>query len=138
MIHPQSTNCPVPQYALPDEVMEVGSVASINDLDDQSRHKSHNYVIACYREAPVFPCQLVVGRAMISEIAQCLNDLSLPAEEFAQSIGSYSEPSSGLTDWLVGYRPINSYEANDSNNLITHYSQLEPVLESFMLRPSTN
>ena len=84
-------------------------------------------VLACYRESTPFSPQLAAGRAMTSELTQCLNDLSLPPEDLIDSVSTFTEPSQELLDWCVGGPPNNSYDRYGNDHPITKCSQLNPI-----------
>ena len=60
-------------YRSSDEEMEVDSIYSVHDSDDDDIQ-----VIACYSENQEFPPQLAAGRAMTTDLSDCLGYLSLP------------------------------------------------------------
>ena len=62
-------------------------------------------ILACYRVNPEFPPQLAAGRAMTTELTECLNDLNLPINEPLESASTFSEPSHSLIDWFIGNPP---------------------------------
>ena len=64
--------------------MEVDSKTSTEAVSAQISDDDEIEVLACYRIGPEFPPQLVAGRRMTTEITQCLNDLSLPEDVFAE------------------------------------------------------
>ena len=77
-------------YASSEEDMEVDSVTSVQDLLD--RESEDTQVLACYYENPPFPPQLAAGRAMTTDLTQCLNDLNLPSEAFVGNADTFTEP----------------------------------------------
>ena len=78
--------------------MDVDSITSTHDVLDSVSDDDDIQVLACYRISPEFPQQLIAGRAMTTEITECLNDLDLPSSELAESASTFSEPSNSLVD----------------------------------------
>ena len=48
-----------------------------------------------------FPPQLAAGRAMTTNLTESLNDLSLSAETFLDTIDDFTEPSDELINWVT-------------------------------------
>ena len=107
--------------------MDVDSITSTQDVLDSVSDDDDIQVLACYRISPDFPQQLVAGRAMTTEITECLNDLNLPSSELAESASTFSEPSNSLVDWFSGNPPPSHYGQSIINHPIAHCSQIDPV-----------
>ena len=113
-------------YQSSDEDMEIDSISI---ADDHENHDSDDDIqfFACYCENALFPPQLVAGRAMTTELTNCLNDLRLPNEDLFESISTFTEPSQDLLEWYVGGPPSDSYYYYGNNHPITQCSQINPV-----------
>ena len=78
------------RMSIPDEYMEIDteSTTAINHSQDED---SDIEVIACYRETPIYPSQLVAGRAMTFDIDACgeerVESLYGPAGSFDATFG---------------------------------------------------
>ena len=79
-------------YQSSDEDMDVDSINSTDDILDAASGDDDIQVLACYRYNTEFPPQLAVGRAMTTELTECLNDLNLPISEPIESVSTFSEP----------------------------------------------
>ena len=84
-------------------------------------------VLACYRETPDFPSQMVAERALTTELSQCLNDLSIPEDDFTDLASTFTEPSEELIDWFVGNPRPSLYEQGPAIHSIANCSKLDPV-----------
>ena len=122
-------------YQSSDEDMDIDSVASINDTQNGVSDDDEIQVLACYNYNDTFPPQLVAGRAMTTELTQCLNDLNIPPSEPIDSVSAFSEPSNSLIDWFVGNPPPTYYGQSASDYPIAQCSRLEPGLESPLSPP---
>ena len=122
-------------YQSSEEEVDVDSITSTHDVQDSVSYDDDIQVLACYRISPEFPQQLVAGRAMTTEITECLNDLNLPSSEMVESASTFSEPSNSLVDWFIGNPPASYYGQPISNHPIAHCSQIEPVLDSPLSPP---
>ena len=116
-------------YRFSDEDMEVDAMSVTDGLDN---HDSDDdiQVLSCFRESTPFPPQLAAGKAMTSELTQCLNDLSLPPEDLIDSFSTLTEPSQELLDWCVGGPPNNSYDRYRNDHPITQCTQLNLIRDS--------
>ena len=92
-------------YQSSDEDMDVDSINSADDILDAAGEDDDIQVLACYRYNTEFPPQLAAGRAMTTELTECLNDLYLPISEPTESVSTFTEPSNSLIDWFVGNPP---------------------------------
>ena len=122
-------------YQSSEEDMNVDSITSTHDVQDSVSDDDDIQVLACYRISPEFPQQLVAGRAMTTEITECLNDLNLPSSELVESASTFSEPSNSLVDWFIGNPPPSYYGQSISNHPIAHCSQIDPVSDSPLSQP---
>ena len=84
-----------------DEEMEIDSI-SVADVQDDQNSDDDIQVLACYYENQPYPPQLVAGRAMTTELTCCLNDLSLPKDDWEDTISTFTEPPQELLNWCVG------------------------------------
>ena len=109
--------------------MEIDSV-SVADITDNNDSDDDIQVLACYRENIPFPPQLAGGRAMTTELTQCLNDLSLPHKDLTDSISTFTEPPQELLDWCVGGPPINYHGCYADDHPTAQCSQLNPIRDS--------
>ena len=81
--------------------MEV--ITASTTIGNQSQDKGSDIeMIACYREVPIYPPQLVAGRAMTSEIGACKEERAQSLYGLSGSIDSTFDPSDSLVDWFVG------------------------------------
>ena len=67
---------------------------------------------------PLFPPQLISGRAMRKEIPKSLQILVLPEAGFAEIVTTFTQSSDELVEWLVG-NPIallKAFQSKSSNN----------------------
>ena len=85
-------------YQSSDEYMDVDSITSTKDILGVENDDDDIQVLACYRVNPVFPPQLAAGRAMTTELTECLNDLNLPTSELLESASTFTEPSHSLIE----------------------------------------
>ena len=122
-------------YQSSDEDMDIDSVASTNDTQNGVSGDDEIQVLACYNYNDTFPPQLVAGRAMTTELTECLNDLNIPPSEPIDSVSTFSEPSNSLIDWFVGNPPPTYYGQSASDYPIAQCSRLEPVPESPLSPP---
>ena len=122
-------------YQSSDEDMDIDSMASINDTQNGVSDDDEIQVLACYNYNDTFPPQLVAGRAMTTELTECLNDLIIPPSEPIDSVSAFSEPSNSLIDWFVGNPPPTYYGQSASDYPIAQCSRLEPGLESPLSPP---
>ena len=106
-------------YRSSDEEMEVDSIYSVHDSDDDDIQ-----VIACYTENQEFPPQLAAGRAMTTDLSDCLGYLSLP-ETISESY--FTEPTEELIDWFVGSPPSTYSGVQPQQHPIAQCSQIDPV-----------
>ena len=114
-------------YRSSDEEMEVDSIQSVHDSDDDDIQ-----VIACYSENQEFPPQLTAGRAMTTDLSDCLGYLSLP-ETISESY--FTEPTEDLIDWFVGSPPSTYTGVQPQRQPIAQCSQLDPVSYSPLSPP---
>ena len=63
-------------YQSSEEDMDVDSITSTHDVLDSVSDDDNIQALACYRISREFAQQLVAGRAMTTEITECLNDLN--------------------------------------------------------------
>ena len=110
--------------------MDIDSINSTEDVQDAVSGEDDIQVLACYRYNEDFPPQLTAGRAMTTELTECLNDLNIPLSEPVDSVSTFSEPSNSLIDWFVGNPPCTFYGQSASDHPIAQCSGLDPVLES--------
>ena len=122
-------------YQSSDEDMDIDSVASTKDTQNGVSDDDEIQVLACYNYNDAFPPQLVAGRAMTTELTECLNDLNIPPSEPIDSVSTFSEPSNSLIDWFVGNPPPTYYGQSASDYPIAQCSRLEPVPESPLSPP---
>ena len=106
--------------------MEVDS-ASVTAIDQGQDSDSDIEVIACYRETPVYPPQLVGGRAMTFDQDACVDDETQRLYGQSGSIDSTFDPSDSLVKWFVGSPTTRTYTANDPNHRMANCNQLEPI-----------
>ena len=81
-----------------DEEMEVDSIYSVHDMDPCDSDEDDIQVIACYSENPEFLPQLAAGRAMTSDLTDCLSYLSLPETVETVTENYFTEPSEELIE----------------------------------------
>ena len=117
-------------YASSEENMEIDSVTSVQDLQDRESLDDDIQLLACYYEHPPFSPQLLAGRAMIANLTQCLNDLSLPSEAFLEDASTFTEPSDELINWIIGNPPSTYANRAIGEHPIAVCSQLIPEVES--------
>ena len=117
-------------YASSEEDMDVDSVTSVQDLLDRESDDEDIQVLACYYENPPFPPQLATGRAMTTELTQCLNHLSLSTDSFQEDVSTFKEPSDELSNWMIGNSPPTYANRAIGEHPIAECSQLNPVIES--------
>ena len=117
-------------YQSSDEDMDIDSVASTNDTQNGVSDDDEIQVLAYYNYNDAFPPQLVAGRAMTTELTECLNDLNIPPSEPIDSVSTFSEPSNSLIDWFVGNPPPTYYGQSASD-----YPIAQPVPESPLSPP---
>ena len=113
-------------YESSEEDMEIDS-ASVTAIEQDQDQDSDIEVIACYRETPVYPPQLVGGRAMTFDHDAHTDDEIRYFCGPSGSLDSTFDPSDSLVDWFVGSPPTQSYRANDPNHRMANCSQLEPI-----------
>ena len=116
-------------YHSSDEDMEVDAMSMTDGLDNYDSDDDIQ-VLACYRESTPFPSQLAAGRAMTSELTQCLNDLSLPPEDLIDSASTFTKPSQELLNWCVGGPKNNAYDGYGKDHPIAQCSHLNPIQDS--------
>ena len=121
-------------YESSEEDMEIDS-ASVTAIEQDQDKDSYIEVIACYRETPVYPPQLVGGRAMTFDHDAHTDDEIRYFCGPSGSLDSTFDPSDSLVDWFVGSPPTQSYSANDPNHRMANCSQLEPIPYSPMSPP---
>ena len=92
-------------------------------------------VIACYRETPIYPPQLVAGRAMTFDLDAFGYERTQAQCEPSGSIGSTLDSSDSLINWFVGSPPSRTFAANDSNHQMANCSRIEPIPFSPMSPP---
>ena len=117
-------------YQSSDEDMDIDSINSAEDVQDIVSEEDDIQVLACYRYNKEFPPQLTAGRAMTTELAECLNDLNIPLSEPVDSVSTFSEPSNSLIEWFVGNPPSSYHGQSTSDRPLVQCSGLDPVLES--------
>ena len=122
-------------YQSSDEDMDVDSINSADDILDATGEDDDIQVLACYRYNTEFLPQLAAGRAMTTELTECLNDLNLPISEPTESVSTFTEPSNSLIDWFVGNPPPTYYGQSASDHPIAQCSQFNPILESPLSPP---
>ena len=122
-------------YQSSDEDMEIDSIPQVDDTQEVVSDDDEIQVLACYSYNDTFPPQLVAGRAMTTELTECLNDLNIPPCEPLDSISTFSKPSNSLIDWFVGNPPPSYYDQSASDCPIAQCSRLDPVLESPLSPP---
>ena len=84
-----------------EEDIEVDSTSVIVTEQEQDAD-SDIEVIACYKEAPIYPPNLVVGRVMTFDLDTCGEERTQPLYRPSGSIGSTLDPSARLTgSWEV-------------------------------------
>ena len=81
--------------------MAIDSINSTEDVQDIASEEDDIQVLASYRYNDEFPPQLAAGRAMTTELSECLNDLNIPLSEPIDSVSTFSEPSNSLIDWFL-------------------------------------
>ena len=111
-------------YESSEEDMEIDS-APVSVIEQEQDADSDIEVIACYREAPVYPPQLAGGRAMTFDLDTCGEERAQYPYGQAGSIGSTLDPSDGLVDWFVESPPTRTYTAGDPEHHIANCSQLD-------------
>ena len=77
----------------------------------------------------------MAGRAMTTELTECLNDLNIPPSEPIDSVSTFSEPSNSLIDWFVGNPQPTYYGQSASDYPIAQCSRLEPFPDSPLSPP---
>ena len=114
-------------YNSSDEDMEVDVLSIPEDSKQDDGCDSDIEIIACYREAPMFPPQLAGGRAMTTELDA--NEYDLTQSQYGQpgSVASTTDPSDSLIEWFVGNPPQRTYKEGDSRHQIAQCSRLEPL-----------
>ena len=117
-----------------EEIMEVDS-APVSVIEQEQDADSDIAVMACNREAPVYPPQLAGGRAMTFDLDTCGEERARCPYGQAGLIGSTFDPSDSLVDWFVGSPPTRTYTAGDPEHHIANCSQLEPKPYSPMSPP---
>ena len=122
-------------YQSSEEDMDIDSITSTQDVLNSDSDDDDIQVLACYRLSPEFPQQLIAGRAITTEITECLNDLNLPSSELVESATTISEPCNSLVDWFIGNPPASHIGQSISDHPIAHCSKINPVLESPLLPP---
>ena len=105
-------------YQSSDEDMEA-------EYDINEGHSDNDIqLIGCYSEVSAFPPELAAGRAMTTELADCLSNLSLPEKEHAVTESYFTEPSVELIEWLVGNPPYTYVQQFPQAHPIARYSQV--------------
>ena len=117
-----------------EEIMDVDS-APVSVIEQEQDADSDIAVMACNREAPVYPPQLAGGRAMTFDLDTCGEERARCPYGQAGLIGSTFDPSDSLVDWFVGSPPTRTYTAGDPEHHIANCSQLEPKPYSPMSPP---
>ena len=84
--------------------MEFESINSVHDINVGDSDDDIQ-VIRCYSETSAFSPQLAAGRAMTTELADCMSNLSLPEKEQSVTESYFTELSEELIEWLVGNPP---------------------------------
>ena len=111
---------------------------SVTAIEREQDTDSDIEVIACYREAPVFPPELAGGRAMTFDLDTCGEEGTQHSFEQPGSISSLFDPSDSLVEWFVESPPSRTYTANDHNHRMANCSHLEPIPYSPMSPPLTD
>ena len=109
-------------YESSDEDMEIDTVSTTvvnRSLDDDSDIE----VLACYREAPIYPPQLTAGRAMTFDLPIGEEDQDYLQCGPSGSIGSTFDPSDGL---------------DLSEKQITLVRSLEEYISVYNITPTNN
>ena len=107
--------------------MEIESIYSVHNTNDGDSDDDLQ-VIGCYSEASAFPPQLAAGRAMTTELADCMsNKLSLPETEQTETESYFTELSEELIEWLVGNPPSTYAQQLPQAHPIAQCSQIYPV-----------
>ena len=116
-------------YQSSDEDMNIDSVAWTDDTQNVVSDDDEIQVLACYNYNDTFPQQLVAGRAMTTELTECLNDLNIPPSEPIDSVSTFSEPSNSLLIDLWGILHLHTM----ANLLVT---TLLPNAADWILSPN--
>ena len=122
-------------YCSYDEEKEVDSIYSVHDTDPCDSDEDGIQVIACYSKNPEFPPQLAAGRAMTSDLTDCLSYLSLPETVGTVPESYFTEPSKELIEWFVGRPPSTYSGVQPQQHPIAQCSQIDPVPYSSMSPP---
>ena len=122
-------------YNSSNEDMEIDVVSVHDDLTQDDGADSDVEIIACYRDAPVYPPQLVAGRAMTTDFDTYENNPT--QSQYGQSgpVASTTDPSDSLIEWLVGSPNQRTYNEEYPRHQIAHCSELEPIPYSPMSPP---
>ena len=122
-------------YNSSDEDMEIDVVSVHDDLTQDDGADSDIEIIACYRDAPVYPPQLVAGRAMTTDFDTYEHNPT--QSQYGQSgpVASTTDPSDSLIEWLVGSPNQQTYNEENPRHQIAHCSELEPIPSSPMSPP---
>ena len=116
-----------------DEDIEIDYIYSVQDETNCDSDDDDIQVIGRYSEASEFPPQLVAGRAMTTELADCMSNLGLPETE--QSECYFTEPSEELKEWFVG-NPSPTYSGQHPyTHPITQCGRIDPLPYSPMSSP---
>ena len=115
--------------------MEVDSIYSVHDADQCDCDEDDIQVIACYSENQEFPPQLTAGRAMTSDLNDCLSYLSLLESVETVPESYFTEPSAELIEWFVGNPPSTYSGVQPQQHPIAQCSQIDPVPYSPMSPP---
>ena len=117
------------------KIWDVDSINSNTDVQNVETDDADIQVLACYRFNSELPPQLAAGRAMTTELTECLNDLNLPISEPNEFAGAFSEPSNSLVDWFIGSLPPSYKGQSASDHPIAQCNQFDPILESPLSPP---
>ena len=115
--------------------MEGDSIYSVHDTNQCDSDDDDLQVIACYSETQEFPPQLTAGRAMTTDLTDCLSYLSLPETVETVTESYFTEPSEELIEWFVGSPPSTYAVVQPQQHPIAQCSQIDPVPYSPMSPP---
>ena len=114
-------------YNSSDEDMEVDILSGHEEQLPDDGPDSDIEIIACYREVPVFPPQLVGGRAMTTDFDTDESNLTQSQYGRQGSVASITDPSDSLIEWFVGNPPQQTYKEEDPRHKMAQCKELEPI-----------
>ena len=124
-------------YQSVDEDMEVEPIYSVHDVNEGDCDDDIQ-VIGCYSETSDISPQLAAGRAMTTESADCMSNLSLPETEHTVTESYFSQPSEELIQGFVGNPPSTYARQLPQAHQIAQCSPIDPVPYSLLSPPLIN